>query len=367
MGYRWFDAKGIEPAFAFGYGLSYTSFAYRDLGSRPAAGGRPAATVTARSPTPAGAPAARSRSCTSGCPSPGAGVNQPPRQLKGFERVRLNPGQEPDASRSASNARDLSYWSTAANDWRVAPGCYSVQVGRLVARHPPARRALPGRRALSVPVRHRASVGIAAPARQARGHPLRARHRGARDRRRAALRARARHRAARDVARFRARVEVVHLARAGQPPRRRVATACTRCACAPAASTGGWTRACSRSAATAGGSPPAAVRPQALVWPGRRGPAGLARVRRPPPAPLRAAYRLNRRARVAMTVTRRGRVVGGSRPARERPGGSTALARRPRAPPWRVPRPDHRARRARAHLGHAGRPSAVVWLRGQSR
>ena len=41
VGHRWYDAKGIEPAFAFGHGLSYTSFSYRDLKITPAAGGRP--------------------------------------------------------------------------------------------------------------------------------------------------------------------------------------------------------------------------------------------------------------------------------------------------------------------------------------
>jgi len=92
VGYRWYDQNGIVPAFPFGFGLSYTSFAYRNLTvSRTGVsfdvqnvGTRPGAT----------------------CPSstwaaqPAPGVVEPPKELKGFARISLAP-----ARRSTSRCR----------------------------------------------------------------------------------------------------------------------------------------------------------------------------------------------------------------------------------------------------------------------
>jgi hypothetical protein len=64
-----------------------------------------------------------------GLPQPRPGVVQPPRQLKGFRRVTLGPGRHRRVTFRV-NTRSLSYWDTAAGDWRVAPGCYGVKVGR---------------------------------------------------------------------------------------------------------------------------------------------------------------------------------------------------------------------------------------------
>jgi beta-glucosidase len=62
-----------------------------------------------------------------GMPEPRPGVVQPPWQLKGFQRVRLGPGE----SRKVwfeLDQRAFSYWS-AAGTWDVAPGCYRVGAG----------------------------------------------------------------------------------------------------------------------------------------------------------------------------------------------------------------------------------------------
>jgi beta-glucosidase len=61
IGYRWFAKTGAKPMYAFGHGLSYTSFAYSDLDVT----GGDTVTATSPSPTPATGPAATSRSCTS--------------------------------------------------------------------------------------------------------------------------------------------------------------------------------------------------------------------------------------------------------------------------------------------------------------
>jgi hypothetical protein len=64
-----------------------------------------------------------------GMPDPSADVRQPPRVLRGFEKLDLRPG-ETKAARFALDARSFSHWDTAASDWRIAPGCYEVMVGR---------------------------------------------------------------------------------------------------------------------------------------------------------------------------------------------------------------------------------------------
>jgi hypothetical protein len=63
-----------------------------------------------------------------GLPSPAPGVVQPPRQLRGFHKIVLDPGQTGRVS-FPIGARGLSYWNIAAAGWRIAPGCYPVMVG----------------------------------------------------------------------------------------------------------------------------------------------------------------------------------------------------------------------------------------------
>ena len=126
VGYRWFDEKGIEPAFAFGHGLSYTSFRYRDLRVRERSDG---STTVAVDITNTGRRAGiEVAQLYLGLPDVGPGVQQPPRALRGFQRTRLRPRQTKTV-RFVLVPRDLSYWNTEAGGWRVAPGCYRVMVG----------------------------------------------------------------------------------------------------------------------------------------------------------------------------------------------------------------------------------------------
>lgn len=70
-----------------------------------------------------------------GLPSPGPGVPQPPRQLRGFRKLELAPGESARV-RFAVGRRDLSYWDAGGDRWRVAPGCYRVSVGSSSRRLP---------------------------------------------------------------------------------------------------------------------------------------------------------------------------------------------------------------------------------------
>ncbi len=126
VGYRWYDAKNIEPLFPFGHGLSYTKFTYGDLKvASPAADDTVKVDFTV---TNTGSrPGVEVAQLYVGLPSL-PGVPQPPRALKGFKRVELAPGQSARISFSL-NFRSLSYWDVATHDWKVAPGAYQVFAG----------------------------------------------------------------------------------------------------------------------------------------------------------------------------------------------------------------------------------------------
>ncbi len=123
VGYRWYDAKDQVPMFPFGYGLSYTTFAI--------GGGR----VEHKSGNEA---SVRVRVTNSGKRT-GAEVVQlyvafpkeaaePPRQLKGFERVDLKPGESRMVTMKLDGS-SLRAWDEGAHGWKVYPGKYDVEVG----------------------------------------------------------------------------------------------------------------------------------------------------------------------------------------------------------------------------------------------
>jgi beta-glucosidase len=130
VGYRYYDEKGIEPLFPFGYGLSYTTFAFKNLKISPAtASGDPSSSVTVdfdvtNTGHRAGAEVAQ---LYLGIPS-SAAVPQPPKQLKGFDRVELRPGQTGHVSLTLDSG-SISYWNVEKRDWAVMPGTYQVMVG----------------------------------------------------------------------------------------------------------------------------------------------------------------------------------------------------------------------------------------------
>jgi beta-glucosidase len=124
VGYRWFDAHKLAPAFPFGVGLSYTRFTYRRLTVSRSAGGAVVRVTVNNVGRRAGAAAPQ---LYLGIP-PLPGVAQPPAQLKGFAHVTLAPGRSARVG-FRLGARALSYWDAGASAWRVAAGCYRVMVG----------------------------------------------------------------------------------------------------------------------------------------------------------------------------------------------------------------------------------------------
>ena len=126
VGYRWYEANGSRPQFPFGYGLSYTSFHYGGL--HISSGPRGGFTVTATVTNTGRRSGAEIAQCYIGFP---ATSGEPPRQLRGFQRVVLDPGKNAQV-RFPITRGDLATWSGApgsVGSWSVAAGHYDVYVG----------------------------------------------------------------------------------------------------------------------------------------------------------------------------------------------------------------------------------------------
>jgi beta-glucosidase len=121
MGYRWYDAKNIAPMFEFGYGLSYTHFAYSGLSVAHLPGGLIDVSFNVRND---------GRMAGAEVPQVYLGVpyqGEPPRRLVGWDKVGLNPG-ESRRVHLVVTPRMQSVWDTTNNRWLYVPGS-TVYVG----------------------------------------------------------------------------------------------------------------------------------------------------------------------------------------------------------------------------------------------
>jgi beta-glucosidase len=126
QGYRWYDKHDVAPLFAFGHGLSYTSFKYSKLAVRPRGDGFDVSFVVRNTGSRAGAEVPQ---VYLGAPQdPPAGAQFAVRALAGFERVALDRG-ESETVKVHIDERELSYWSTSKHDWALALGKRTVSVG----------------------------------------------------------------------------------------------------------------------------------------------------------------------------------------------------------------------------------------------
>jgi len=125
LGYRYYTSRGKEPLFPFGFGLSYTTFAFSHLAVGAGPGGVPASVsfdVTNTGPR-AGAEVAQLY-----LGDPSARVPRPVRELRHFLKVRLEPGQTEHVSFPLT-ARDFAYFDAGARQWRIDHGEFKVYVG----------------------------------------------------------------------------------------------------------------------------------------------------------------------------------------------------------------------------------------------
>jgi beta-glucosidase len=124
VGYRGFDAKKIEPAFPFGFGLSFTTFAYSDLTTNA----NPDGSASVRVKVSNTGKRAGDEVVEVYVAPPKESVPRPPKELKGFARVSLGPGESKEVSVSLE-PRSFAFWDDRAKDWAVEAGPYEVLVG----------------------------------------------------------------------------------------------------------------------------------------------------------------------------------------------------------------------------------------------
>ena len=128
VGYRWYTSKRQPVLFPFGYGLSYTEFAYSNL-RLSAQSMLDTDTLTVEvDVTNVGSIPGKEVVQLYMAP-PKADVIRPVRELKGFEKVSLAPG-ETKTVRMTLDQRSFAYWNTEIHDWFVVSGNYEIQIGR---------------------------------------------------------------------------------------------------------------------------------------------------------------------------------------------------------------------------------------------
>ena len=127
VGYRYYDTKEMDVAFPFGYGLSYTTFAYSNLKLSMEIPTEKDTVMVSEDLTKPGKSAGKEvvqlyiRDLT------GSAI-RPEKELKGFEKVFLEPGETKTVTMEL-NKRSFAWYNTELHDWFAASGDYEILVG----------------------------------------------------------------------------------------------------------------------------------------------------------------------------------------------------------------------------------------------
>ena len=120
VGYRYYEKSGVAVRWPFGFGLSYTTFAYSDL----TVDGNAVSVAVKNTGSFAGAEVVQLSVKT-----PQDGLHRPIRELKGFQKIFLEPGQRQTVTFSLTD-RSFAVWQ---DGWKIPAGKYTVCIGGLTA------------------------------------------------------------------------------------------------------------------------------------------------------------------------------------------------------------------------------------------
>lgn len=126
VGYRWYETKGIEPLYPFGFGLSYTTFSLsKPYAAKifPAKGPLTVRVVLTNTGSRFGAEVVQLY-----VSQRNPAVVRPKKELKAFRRVELAPGKSGEVEFELDRSA-LAYWDDRTHDWRTDPGEYVLSLG----------------------------------------------------------------------------------------------------------------------------------------------------------------------------------------------------------------------------------------------
>ena len=127
IGYRYYDKKKMNVQYPFGHGLSYTSFSYSDLKTDKI-------TITDKETLHVSCKIKNTGTCAGKeivqlyVKDVESSVERPVRELKGFSKVYLNPGEEKEVEFTLDK-RSFSYYETLISDWFVESGEFVIEIG----------------------------------------------------------------------------------------------------------------------------------------------------------------------------------------------------------------------------------------------
>ena len=128
VGYRWFDKKAIPVSYPFGYGLSYTTFAYSDAAASLEDGNVKVSVKVTNTGSVAGKEAVQVY-----ISAPAGKLDKPVKELKAFAKTgKLAPGESQTVELCFA-AADMSSWDEAKGGWVLDPGTYNILVGASAA------------------------------------------------------------------------------------------------------------------------------------------------------------------------------------------------------------------------------------------
>src|SRR5680860_1288127 len=128
IGYRWYDKKNIPVLFPFGYGLSYTKFKFSGHQleeNRISEGGQLSVSVKVKN---TGKVKGKEVVQLYISDLDGKANDRPEKELKGFSKIELNPGESQRVTITLSRD-DFAFWDVPSGAWRVKPGNYEIKAG----------------------------------------------------------------------------------------------------------------------------------------------------------------------------------------------------------------------------------------------